>query len=299
MEKISVKINHKELIVNFWKTAHNNPKGIFYIHHGMAEHIDRYCHVAEHLNRAGFHVVGHDHLGHGKNKENGQGIFAIHNGWNKVTNEATAVINNFNQSYPNMPSYLYGHSMGGFISLFSMKSIKNLKGVILTGIFLPSKAQIIFLKNILKIEKFFLKKNQESIVHKLNFQRLNSFIKDAKTDFDWLSTDEEEVDKYIKDPNCGFNCSNSLWQDFNNGGEMLLEEDIFLGVNSDIKIFLAGGEVDPCISTGRGINGLKIFLTNVFKNTIMMKYPKKRHEIQNESCCNKFLEDAIKFFEDD
>ena len=176
MEKISVKINHKELIVNFWKTAHNNPKGIFYIHHGMAEHIDRYCHVAEHLNRAGFHVVGHDHLGHGKNKENGQGIFAIHNGWNKVTNEATAVINNFNQSYPNMPSYLYGHSMGGFISLFSMKSIKNLKGAILTGIFLPSKAQIIFLKIILKIEKFFLKKNQESIVHKLNFQRLNSFI---------------------------------------------------------------------------------------------------------------------------
>ena len=46
MEKISVKIDHKELTVNFWKTAVENPRGIFYIHHGMAEHIDRYNSVS-------------------------------------------------------------------------------------------------------------------------------------------------------------------------------------------------------------------------------------------------------------
>ena len=42
MEKISVKIDQKELIANFWETGIENPRGIFYIHHGMAEHIDRY-----------------------------------------------------------------------------------------------------------------------------------------------------------------------------------------------------------------------------------------------------------------
>ena len=47
MEKISVKIGHKELSVNFWKTSHENLRGIFYIHHGMAEHIDRYKSFAE------------------------------------------------------------------------------------------------------------------------------------------------------------------------------------------------------------------------------------------------------------
>ena len=299
MEKISVKIDHKELIVNFWESMHEKPKGIFYIHHGMAEHTDRYGHIAEYLNRSGYHVVGHDHLGHGKNKENGQGIFAINNGWNKVTDEAIAVTNNFYQYYPNIPSYLYGHSMGGFISLSSMKSIKNLKGVILTGIFLPSKIQIIFLKTILKIERMLLKKNQESMIHKLNFQRLNSFINNAKTDFDWLSTDQGEVDKYIRDPNCGFNCSNSLWEDFTKGGEVLFDEDIFLGVNTDIKIFLAAGDEDPCIKTGKGINGLKIFLKNVFKNIILTKYPEMRHEIHNEPCWNNFLDDSIKFFDND
>ena len=68
MEKISVKIGHKELSVNFWKTSHENLRGIFFIHHGMAEHIDRYKSFAEKLNSFGFHVVGHNHLGHGNNK---------------------------------------------------------------------------------------------------------------------------------------------------------------------------------------------------------------------------------------
>ena len=60
MEKISVKIGHKELSVNFWKTSHENLRGIFFIHHGMAEHIDRYKSFAEKLNSFGFHVVGHN-----------------------------------------------------------------------------------------------------------------------------------------------------------------------------------------------------------------------------------------------
>ena len=70
MEKISVKIDHKELSVNFWKTLHKNPRGIFYIHHGMAEHIDRYDKFALKLNSFGFHVIVHNNLGHGNNKEN-------------------------------------------------------------------------------------------------------------------------------------------------------------------------------------------------------------------------------------
>ena len=84
MEKISVKINHKELLVNFWKTDLDNPVGIFFIHHGMAEHINRYNFVAEFLNRNGFHVVGHDHLSHGGNKEMVKVSFQLRVGGKRV-----------------------------------------------------------------------------------------------------------------------------------------------------------------------------------------------------------------------
>ena len=46
---------------------------------------------AEHLNSEGYHVVGHNHLGHGNNKENGEGIFARSQGWEKVCSEASSV----------------------------------------------------------------------------------------------------------------------------------------------------------------------------------------------------------------
>ena len=299
MEKISVKINHKELLVNFWKTDLNNPVGIFFIHHGMAEHINRYNFVAEFLNRNGFHVVGHDHLGHGGNKENGEGIFSAQSGWEKVINEATEISNYFCKLFPNLPTFIYGHSMGGFIAMASAKKIKNLNGIVISGAFLPSKVQLFFIKLVLMIERRVLKINMNSEFHKATFKRLNSFFKSAKTDFDWLSKDTEVVKKYIDDPNCGFNCSNSLWQDFVKGGEMILENNNYEKLNKEVKILLAAGSEDPCIKNGRGIDGLKIFLNKKFNNVRLLKYPGMRHEIQNEQCKENFMSEIVEFIKND
>ena len=295
MEKISVKIDYKELLVNFWKTNHENPRGIFYIHHGMAEHIDRYKSFAEKLNSFGFHVVGHNHLGHGDNKENGEGIFSPSKGWSKVCNEACMVNEHFCNLYPELPSYLFGHSMGAFITISSLKRIKNLKGIFLTGTFLPSKAQLFLMKILLYIEKIIFRINEDSQIHKINFQRLNSVFKNPRTDFDWLARDMKVVDKYIDDPNCGFNCSNSLWLDFVHGGELVLRSDTFINLSKDIKVFLAAGADDPCIINGGGIDGLYEYLKKRFSNVYIKKFEGMRHEIQNEPSKNELLSLIDKF----
>ena len=295
MEKISVKIDHKELPVNFWKTNHENPRGIFYIHHGMAEHIDRYKSFAEKLNSFGFHVVGHNHLGHGNNKENGEGIFTVSNGWSNVCNEACMVNEYFCNLYPNIPSYVFGHSMGAFITISSLRRIKNLKGIFLTGTFLPSKTQLFLMKILLYIEKIIFRINEDSYIHKINFQRLNSVFKNPRTDFDWLATDMKVVDKYIDDPNCGFNCSNSLWLDFVRGGELVLRNDTFVNLSKDIKVFLAAGADDPCIINGGGIDGLCEYLKKRFSNVYIKKFEGMRHEIQNEPSKNELLSLIDKF----
>ena len=295
MEKISVKIDHKELPVNFWKTNHENPRGIFYIHHGMAEHIDRYKSFAEKLNSFGFHVAGHNHLGHGNNKENGEGIFTVSNGWSNVCNEACMVNEYFCNLYPNIPSYVFGHSMGAFITISSLRRIKNLKGIFLTGTFLPSKTQLFLMKILLYIEKIIFRINEDSYIHKINFQRLNSVFKNPRTDFDWLAADTKVVDKYIDDPNCGFNCSNSLWLDFVRGGELVLRNDTFVNLSKDIKVFLAAGADDPCIINGGGIDGLCEYLKKRFSNVYIKKFEGMRHEIQNEPSKNELLSLIDKF----
>mgnify|MGYP001178827482 FL=1 len=295
MEKISVKIDYKELLVNFWKTNHENPRGIFYIHHGMAEHIDRYESFAEKLNSFGFHVVGHNHLGHGDNKENGEGIFAPSKGWSKVCNEACMVNKHFSNLYPGLPSYVFGHSMGAFITISSLKRIRNLKGIFLTGTFLPSKFQLFLMKILLYIEKIIFRINEDSKIHKINFQRLNSVFKNPRTDFDWLARDMKVVDKYIDDPNCGFNCSNSLWLDFVHGGELVLRSDTFVNLSKDIKVFLAAGADDPCIINGGGIDGLYGYFKKRFSSVYIKKFEGMRHEIQNEPSKNELLSLINKF----
>ena len=289
MEKISVKINHKELLVNFWESNLENPLGIFYIHHGMAEHIERYDYFAEYLNSYGLHVVGHDHLGHGSNKENGQGIFAKTNGWDMACNEAIAVTDHFYNLFPDIPSYILGHSMGAFLAISTLKKIKNLKGVILTGTFLPSKIQLLLIKVLLFIERRIFQINENSKVHNMNFQGLNAFFKNPRTNFDWLAQDNSVVDKYIEDRNCGFNCSNSLWSDFIYGGELVLRQKTYEGIDINTEILIACGSDDPCIVNGMGIDGLYSFLKKKFNNVNLHKFHNMRHEIQNEPCKKELL----------
>ena len=97
------------------------------------------------------------------------------------------------------------------------------------------------------------------------------------------------MDKYIDDPDCGFVCSNSLWLDFIYGCEMVLRESTYINLNKNIKIFLAGGADDPCISNGDGIDGLYHYFNKSFKNVRVKKFKEMRHEIQNESCKDELL----------
>ena len=104
------------------------------------------------------------------------------------------------------------------------------------------------------------------------------------------------VDKYIDDPNCGFNCSNSLWQDFVYGGELVLRNDTFLKINKRYQGFLAGGADDPCIVNGGGIDGLYDHLQKRFNNVYIKKFKGMRHEIQNEQCKDELLTLMDKFY---
>ena len=298
MKKISVKIKDKELLVNFWSVNSNEQKGIFYIHHGMAEHIDRYDYVAKNLNNNGFSVVGYDQLGHGFNQEDGKGIFAKYDGWNKVINEAIAVSNHFFNLYPSSSSYLLGHSMGSFISMNVANNIKNLKGIFLTGTYLPTKIEIYLLKFFLGFERLFSSRNNVSRVHKINFQRLNSFFRNPRTQCDWLAKDENVFDAYIADNNCGFDCTNSLWCDFVEGNENIIAFKDLKKLNKEIKIYLAAGKDDPCIKTGSGINGLFEAFNSSFENVYLDLYDGMRHEILNERCKDELLKSFIKFIEE-
>src|SRR5688572_32906394 len=82
----------------------------------MAEHARRYDRLAAALNVAGFIVWAHDQRGHGEHPVPGpRGHFGDSGGWNGLIDDAWGVSQALQQAYPQLPLFLFAHSMGSFV----------------------------------------------------------------------------------------------------------------------------------------------------------------------------------------
>ena len=106
------------------------PKGVICLVHGMGEHINRYNHFAAFFNKNGYAVIGYDRRGHGKS----EGKRGHTPGYVRYMNEIAQLMVEAEERYPNVPTFLYGHSMGGNLSLkYTLERHPTLNGLIVTG----------------------------------------------------------------------------------------------------------------------------------------------------------------------
>jgi len=104
-------------------------KAIVVIVHGIGEHIGRYRHVADHLTQQGYAVYGLDHRTHGKS--DGEPRVYITD-FAQVVADLKRYVDQIAQ--PNKKIFLYGHSMGSFISLnFLLRYQQDFDGFISSG----------------------------------------------------------------------------------------------------------------------------------------------------------------------
>ena len=99
-------------------TPEGPPCGVIQIVHGLAEHIGRYSDFMLFLAENGYVSVGNDHLGHGLSAKDSTelGFFAEHNGWNCVVQDTQTLRNMMQARYPDIPYFVFGHSMGGLLA---------------------------------------------------------------------------------------------------------------------------------------------------------------------------------------
>jgi acylglycerol lipase len=107
-----------------------NSKAVAVIVHGLCEHLGRYDYFTKRLNEAGYTVYRFDNRGHGKSAgergyvENFQDFFE----------DADKIVNMAIEENKHVPVFMFGHSMGGFITAgYGMKYTNKLKGQILSG----------------------------------------------------------------------------------------------------------------------------------------------------------------------
>lgn len=117
-----------ELYAYHWESP--NPKAVVALVHGLGEHIHRYQHVAEHLNAAGYSLVAMDLPGHG----NSPGKRGHLESYSQLMDAWEALLAQTKTIYPDLPVFLYGHSMGGNITLsFLLKRKPDVAGCVLSA----------------------------------------------------------------------------------------------------------------------------------------------------------------------
>ena len=111
------------------------PKGIIQLVHGFGEHSRRYLHMIVAFMDAGFIVAADDHVGHGKTAvvNDTWGDWGSKGAHTMMEDEYT-LTQLVKKMYPNLPYFMFGHSMGSFIARdYIAKYGNELCGVTLCG----------------------------------------------------------------------------------------------------------------------------------------------------------------------
>lgn len=280
--------NHK-IFLREWQPQNQAIRGIIHINHGMAEHSGRYRELAEILTNAGFLVFAHDHRGHGGSIPKGGlvGHYDDCDGWQLVLQDAKAVNDYFSAAYPDQPVIMLGHSMGSFITqAYAVEHGNSLDAVILSGSGFTPRVALRAPQMLVRLEKYRAgAKARSPLIDRQTFASFNKKIGETRTEADWLTRDQEQVDQYIKDPLCGFMCTNQLWDDFLQGLDTISQQKNIRRIPSHLPFYLISGERDPLSYHAKrhGVARLAEHLNSGgLKDVTLRLYENCRHEIFNE-----------------
>jgi len=278
------------------------PKAVVQIAHGIAEHIDRYDPFMLFLAENGYVAVANDHLGHGKSAADPSeyGFFAENDGWNRAIDDMDELRHIMRGKYPDLPYIFFGHSMGSFLTrTYMIKYPGKYDAAILSGTGHQGKPLVVAGYTMAKLAvKFSGARSIGYTLDKVAFGAYNNGFENPRTKFDWLSRDNEIVDKYIEDPLCGFVATVSLFRDMMGGIKFITDQNNIDKMNKEAPIYFMSGAADPVGDNGEGVErAYQAFLKAGLKDVTMRLYPNGRHEMLNELNKDAVYQDILSWLE--
>ena len=245
----------------------DSPKAVVGLVHGHGEHSKRYQHVAEFFASKNISMHAFDHRGHGisEGKRGHSPKYA------SILGDVADFVEKVNEKSPNVPVFVYGHSMGGNLVLnYGQTNPAGVKGVICSSpwirlAFAPPKAKVI-LANAL-----------EAIYPSLTLS--------SGLDSNLLSHDKSVCDAYSKDPVVHDLISVSLYNSMDRAGaDALAKADQF-----KLPMFLFHGSEDKLTSFAAS----KEFAEKANSNVTFKQWEGLYHETHNEPQKKEVLEEVM------
>lgn len=284
-EKIASTDSKNNLNVIIWETE-KEPIGVLQIVHGMAEYIDRYDNFAKYMTEHGFNVIGHDHLGHGHSvsDEHDYGFFAEENGDKIIIEDMHSVTQYAREKWEELPNFILGHSMGSFcLRQYLTKYSNDVFGAIIMGTgWIPSTAALLGKTIATNTCKSKGSHTVNPLLIKLTLEPYNKPFAPARTNCDWLSRDEKQVDLYVNDKLCGFDFTAGAYKDFFTILEKIAKNRQLIGMRKSLPILITSGSVDP-VGGKKACEKLNAQYKRCGIDDVTLKlWENDRHEILNE-----------------
>ncbi len=224
--------------------------------HGKGEHSGRYLHTASTLTMAGYIVLTYDLRGHGKS----QGKRGHSPSYKALMDDISLILNEAGNRFPNLPHFLYGHSLGGNLVLnYVLRRRHRLNGVIATSPWLSLASE---------------PPRWKLVISSLLYNLLPSFSMTGDMDNQSLSRDSEVVNAYENDPLVHDRISVRLALDIIHSGAWVLEH----ASGFSIPLLIMNGSADRLIST----ESCSKFADSISGDCTYKPWEGLFHEIHNE-----------------
>jgi len=278
-----------------------NIKGMVQIAHGMAETAGRYQKFAEELTRSGYIVYANDQRGHGRTAKTLDNVgYLGFDGFNWMVKNIKQLNDIIKKENPGMPIFLFGHSMGSMLAQRYIEVYgEGIKGAILSG---TSGKQGLMLDIGILIARREVKKCGEKTrslrLNKMTFGSYNNAFKPVRTEFDWLSRNKDEVDKYVSDTFCGGVFTTSFYYDFFRGLKTIHKIENMENIPKKLPIYIFSGEKDPVGKNCRTVKKLiQMYKDLGIKDMSYKFYKDGRHEMLNEINRDEVMSDVINWLD--
>lgn len=261
------------------------PRGIVQVIHGFGEHSRRYLHMIVKFMDAGYIVAADDHVGHGKTAmENDTWGDWGDKGFHTMMEDEHKLKEIVCEKYPDLPYFLFGHSMGSFIVRdYAAKYGDELKGITIcgtAGVFRGAD------KVANELEKAVADGRGKESDGKFAGDLMGWMCErcgEIKIGNEWICADPYVQKDHAEDPFDAFTkpTTNQSMLYFTQMMNAITGKEWAKKVPAGLPIYNIGGDQDPVGEYGKGIYEVSNWLCQTGHTVRTKVYSGYRHEIHN------------------
>ena len=294
--------NERDMVQGWIYVPACKPKGIVQLIHGFGEHSRRYFHMIVKFMDAGYIVAADDHVGHGKTAmtNNTWGNWG-EKGCHTMMEDEHLLTLLVKEKYPELPYFLFGHSMGSFIARdYAAKYGNELSGMTIcgtTGIFRGAAEAAAALEAIVAEGKG--DESDPALVGSL-LGWMCERCGEVSIGNEWICADPYVQIDHATDPFDAFTkpTNNRSLLYFVQMMECITGTDWAEKVPKELPVYNIGGDQDPVGEYGQGIYQVTNWLCQTGHCVKTRVYSGYRHEIHNYSDLKDEVEAGIIAFMD-